>query len=348
MAERIPVTSETVSTFLKREMTGSTYHLMYGLHLLSQPVFIATMDALLNSELAVEELIRMGGFTDAEAQLVLKQSLGSWVSPAVSIPTTGTDGFRYLTDTLGLSSLILAEVRNTNVRIPSTAVLGARVLLDEYGHANHEEVEAVFRDNILDKALDGKRLEEYLPQTVSDIHNLVIARSNVPRQELLAQLMSVSFSPLIDNGDTTVLEKLIQVGRRRSKVMSAPSLMMWIMSSVRPPDDVRLRMHQEAAERTLKGEFTYDEIISKLEMLETAIPSFVATGYTMNGLDFQLSVTDSAIAYHFDGNEELSERILIVKDAYEAFFSHRDRVRSFISNVLRGCQEYLIGLYPMK
>jgi hypothetical protein len=74
MAARIEVTTATVTNFLDKQMTRENYYLLYGLQLLPKDSYLAILDALLNNELQIEDLVRLGGFTAAEATLLLKES----------------------------------------------------------------------------------------------------------------------------------------------------------------------------------------------------------------------------------------------------------------------------------
>ena len=104
MAARIEVNAGTVRAYLDRAMTRENYHLMYGLHLLSKDRFRGIMDALINGDLQPEDLVRLGSFSDDEADVLLSESLSGWTSGSVATPTAGTDGYQYLTRTLGVDA----------------------------------------------------------------------------------------------------------------------------------------------------------------------------------------------------------------------------------------------------
>ena len=343
MADRVAVTAESVRAYLDREMTGDNYHLMYGLHLLSRDRFTAVMDALMNGELQLEELVRLGGFTNNEADLLLRETLGSWVSPAVAEPRTGEDGYAYLSETLGMGALVRAAA-TAPARTPVGRLLGATVVIGKGGHSGTDEVEAIFADRILEPALAGLPMSVYLPETADEIRALPMVNSTAGRQDFLWGLSRVALSPIMGSG--TVLEKLVSVGRRRSKIITAPGLAEWVMSETRPASDTRLLMHREAAERTIAGPYTLAEISAKLDRVYAAVPSFVATGRTLSRLDFQLTVARNALIAHFPDESELVERVSVATDALQALFDHRDRLRAFALRVLEGCSKNLLGEYP--
>ena len=347
MAERTPVTAASVRAYLDREMSGDNYHLMYGLHLLSRDRFVAVMDALMNGDLQIEELVRMGGFTNAEADLLLRETLGSWVSPAVAEPRTGEDGYAYLSDELGLGSLVTAAAQAA-ARTPVGRLLGASVRIGPGGHSGLDEVEAIFADRILEEALAGLPLAVYLPSSEVQVRALPIAAGDDEAREARASalwgLCRVTLAPLMEAG--TVLERLVAVGRRRSRILSAPGLAEWVMSETRPAGDTRLLMHREAAERTMLGPFTRSDITAKLDAFFSAVPSFVATGRSMSALDFQVAVCRAAAARHFPDDAEIAERVSTASDALQALFDHRDRLRGFALRVLDGCARNLLGEYP--
>ena len=343
MADRVAVTAESVRAYLDREMTGDNYHLMYGLHLLSRDRFTAVMDALMNGELQLEELVRLGGFTNNEAYLLLRETLGSWVSPAVAEPRTGEDGYAYLSETLGLGAMVRAAA-TAPARTPVGRLLGAVVTVGKGGHSGTEEVEAIFIDRVLDQALAGLPLSVYLPETAGQVRDLPMAGSTLTRRDVLWGLARVTLSPIMET--STVLEKLVSVGRRRSKILTAPGLAEWVMSETRPANDTRLLMHREAAERTIRGHYTLDEIVTKLDGIYSAVPNFVGTGRTFSRLDFQTAVVRAALTTHFPDEAELVERVSVVSDVLQAMFDHRDRLCAFALRVLEGCSKNLIGEYP--
>ena len=343
MAERIQVTPERVKSYIDENLSGDNYHLFYGLHLLSRERFSAVMDALLNGELQVEELVRLGGFSDAEADQLLAESLGSWVSPAVAIPAVGSDGYVYLTGTLGLGSMIRAsELAEAGASIGR--VLGASVRVGRGGHESIEAVEAIFTASILPAALDGRELRLYLPSSEYEVAELPILNSDLQRKQFLRDIASGILAPLMGSG--SVLSKLLAVGSRRPGLSSAPGLAQWVLADPRPAGNTRLLVHREAALRTVRGAYTRTEIDEMLSGVLAARPGHIATGNLVSSLDFRTRLASAAAAFHFPSDAELALKASMAVDVMNAIYDHRDRLRGFILRVIDGCSGLLVGTYP--
>jgi hypothetical protein len=343
VSERIQVTPESVKEYIDANLSGDNFHLFYGLHLLSHDRFSALMDALINGELQVEELVRLGGFSDAEADALIAESLGSWVSPAVAIPATGSDGYAYLSDELDLGWMVQDAAVAGN-GIPVGRVLGVSIRVGRGGHTSIEEVDSIFATSVLPDALVGQELRIYLPSTVEEIMELSIPGADDARRQFLSDIAPGILAPLMGSGP--VLSKLLTVGTRRPGLSSAPGLAQWILSDAWTVGNVRLLMHREAALRTTLGPYTRSEIDGMLDAVLASRPGYVATMNHLNSLYFKAKVAAFAAMHHFPSDVELADKASKVVDVLDALNDHRDRLRYFLIRVVEGCSGILIGTYP--
>ena len=341
MAERIPVTKDAVEGYLAKEMNGTNYHLLFGLHYLSREYFLAIMDALLNGDLAVEELTRLGDFSDESADRLLKESLQSWVSPVTSQPNAGEDGFAYLSKTLNIFYQSSESVETT---ITSNNILRASVKLGKNGHADIDEVARIFDTNVLPTVLKGRNLAEFLPASIDDVELFPLRNSDAARLTFLKEIYT-DFINTFNLEETHVVSHIFKVGLQRSTLQKNNGFTAWVMEDINSEASFRFRFNREASERTVRGQYTIADIESKLSQLEAFKFNFIASAWNHNEARFQVKVVEAAITHHFDGDNSLKERILIVKDTLDAVFAHKERLKEFFSSTFLSCQRFMIGSF---
>lgn len=339
MAARIEVNAGTVRAYLDRAMTRENYHLMYGLHLLSKDRFRGIMDALINGDLQPEDLVRLGSFSDDEADVLLSESLSGWTSGSVATPTAGTDGYQYLTRTLGVDA---ADPDTLAVGIAPRRVIAAQVIVGDQGHSSLAEVEAVFRDRVLPVALANLTVTEYFPAPA----DIPCPNQDAARRARMETWASSLLGPLEGPDDATLLRRLIPVGLEHCALRESPGLAEWLLRMPRPAPGTKLLVHREAAVRSSVGEYTEPQLAEILDRCEAAVPHHYSTTQEMAVLDFEVRLARLAIAHHFPGNAELTARAQVMADVLDGLHAHRDRLRAFIGRVLGGCEQYLIGDYP--
>ena len=339
MAARIEVNAGTVRAYLDRAMTRENYHLMYGLHLLSKDRFRGIMDALINGDLQPEDLVRLGSFSDDEADVLLSESLSGWTSGSVATPTAGTDGYQYLTRTLGVDA---ADPDTLAVGIAPRRVIAAQIIVGDQGHSSLAEVEAVFRDRVLPAALANLTVAEYFPAPA----DIPCPNQDAARRARMETWASSLLGPLEGPDDATLLRRLIPVGLEHCALRESPGLAEWLLRIPRPAPGTKLLVHREAAVRSSVGEYTEPQLAEILDRCEAAVPHHYSTTQEMAVLDFEVRLARLAIAHHFPGNAELTARAQVMADVLDGLHAHRDRLRAFIGRVLGGCEQYLIGDYP--
>lgn len=339
MAARIEVNAGTVRAYLDRAMTRENYHLMYGLHLLSKDRFRGIMDALINGDLQPEDLVRLGSFSDDEADVLLSESLSGWTSGSVATPTAGTDGYQYLTRTLGVDA---ADPDTLAAGIAPRRVIAAQIIVGDQGHSSLAEVEAVFRDRILPAALANLTVAEYFPAPA----DIPCPNQDATRRARMETWASSLLGPLEGPDDATLLRRLIPVGLEHCALRESPGLAEWLLRMPRPAPGTKLLVHREAAVRSSVGEYTEPQLAEILDRCEAAVPHHYSTTQEMAVLDFEVRLARLAIAHHFPGNAELTARAQVMADVLDGLYAHRDRLRAFIGRVLGGCEQYLIGDYP--
>ncbi len=345
MAERTEVTSQSVREYLDRTMTRDNYHLLYGLHLLSRDKFMGVMDALMNGDLQPEELVRLGSYTDAEADALLEQVLTGWTVKSVAAPQVGTEGYAYLTRTLGVVAYTMDAAYATD-GIPPRRLTAAKVAVGRRGHASLEEVEAIFRRDVLPTALNGVTVQSYLPADESELIVLPVANSDDARLERLVDWYGPVLRPLLGPDDATLLRRLIPVGEEYCALRECPGLAEWVLRSPRPGRGSKLFLHREAAVRSASGEYTLDELVALVAELEGSSLDPVGTANKLTVIEFKATVAAAALAYHFPEESELIGRVEVLRDVLDAMHSHRVRLRAFAKRVLAGCTQCLIGDYP--
>lgn len=343
MGGRIAVTPESVREYLGRAMTRDNYHLMYGLHFLSRDRFLAVMDALINGDLEPEELVRLNGFTDEDADALIASVLSGWTSGPVAVPSAGTAGYVYLTQTLGLVGP--AEPTAVGAVAPHRFA-GASVEVGPGAHASADEVEGIFRDLVLPAALDGLPLGYYLPADATAAAAIPVPNQDAARATHIGRLAASVYAPILGPDGPGLLGRFIQVGRTPCALRAAPGLTEWLLRAPRPGAGTKLLLHREAGARTALGEYRLEELEVWLEACETALPDHVGTARALTGLAFRTAVVASAAAHHFPERADLAERAAALGDALRALDDHRDRLRGFARRLLAGCEQHLIGTYP--
>ena len=346
MATRTAVTADTVRAYLGTAMNRDNYHLFYGLHLLSADRYKAVMDALINGDLQPEELVRLGGFTDAEADALVGQTLSGWTSQAVAAPSTGTNGYAYLTQTLGLSAAAMDRGTEDATSVPPHRFAAARVEVGPGAHSSLDEVEGYFRQRILPDCLQGLAVGDYVPQSAAACAEIPVPNQDEVRATLVYRFASEVYAPLIGADDATLLRRFVPVGLEACALRENPGLAEWLLRTPRPAPGTKLLLHREAAVRSAQGEYTLDELNALVESCEAATPGFYATARVLTALSFQADLAAAALAHHFPAETELAGRIAVVRDALTGLTDHRDRLRGFAKRILSGCEKNLIGTYP--
>jgi hypothetical protein len=345
MAARTEVTAQSVREYLDRTMTRDNYHLLYGLHLLTRDRFVGVMDALMNGDLQPEELVRLGSYTDAEADALLSQVLTGWTVKSVAAPEVGTEGYAYITQTLGVAAFTMDPIAATD-GISPRRLTAARVAVGRRGHASLDEVEGIFRDRILPGALDGLPVSAYLPADESDLMGVPVTNSDDARIERLVDWLGPVLRPLIGPDDATLLRRLIGVGDEHCALREAPGLAEWILRAPRPGQGSKLLLHREAAVRSASGQYTLDELAAIVSELEESSLDHVGTANKLTVIEFKATVARAALVLHFPGEGELIRRSAVLIDVLDAMHLHRVRLRAFAKRVLAGCERHLIGDYP--
>lgn len=345
MAARIAVTALTVKDYLDRTMTRDNYHLMYGLHLLTHERYTAVMDALLNGDLQPEELVRLGGFSDAEADALLTTVMAGWTAPSVAIPSAGTTGYSYLTTTLGLQPYSLDPVAAGTPLSPHR-LAGATVVVGRQGHASLEEVESIFRSRIAEPALAGLDVAAYIPASADGVRALPVPNQEPIRSERLAAWLAPVIAPLMGPDDATLLRRIVPVASEECSLRESPGLAEWLLRTPRPGPGTKLLLHREAAVRSALGEYTLTELGALVAELETTELDHVGTAVKVTLLEFRVRLAAAIAAHHFPLETALTGRIDVLRDALDGMHDHRDRLRGFIARVLNGCEQHLLGDYP--
>ena len=345
MAARTEVTAQSVREYLDRTMNRDNYHLLYGLHLLSRDRFVGVMDALMNGDLQPEELIRLGAYTDAEADALLGQVLTGWTVKTVAAPEVGTEGYAYLTRTLGVLAYTMDPVPAGDAVSPRR-FSAANVAVGRRGHASLEEVEGIFRNQILEGALAGLSLAALLPEDESDLITVPIANADDARIERLIDWLGPVLRPLLGPDDASLLRRLIPVGKEHCALRESPGLAEWLLRSPRPGLGSKLLLHREAAVRSASGEYALDELTATVSELEGASLDHVGTANKLTVIEFKATVARAALVHHFPEEVELIGRLDVIKDVLDAMHQHRTRIRAFAKRVLAGCEQHLIGDYP--
>jgi hypothetical protein len=287
--------------------------------------------------------VRLGGFTAAEATLLLKETLGSWTNTSVAQPVVGLDGYAYLTEDLGLQSL-LGLPTETPLFTTAELIAASITIGGVNGHRNEAEVEKIFRDNILDSALAGLPLAVYLPGNDIEFKSLACPNNDTLRHNQMWSWVSGMYSELIQADDGLLLRRLITIGSIESVFRRTPGLAGWIAESSRPALDMQLRVHREAGVRSIEGHYTDSDITALITACENATPSVIGTSNSLSELDFNISLIGGYLAAN--PNASLYTRYSILKDALQGIYDHRDKLRGFVSRVITGCMAYLLGVYP--
>ena len=277
-------------------MTKDNYHLLYGLHLLSKSSYLAIFDALLNNELQIEDLVRLGGYTDAEATKLLNETLGSWTNSSVSVASAGTDGYSYLMQTLGLASK-LDDIALDIPLFTTNTLAGSHITIGGVnGHANQDEVEGIFNTYILDSALEGLPYNTYIPLDESEFRNLACPNKDIARQNQMWLWGNGIYDALLIPDDGYTLRKLISVGIYDSVFKLQNGLAGWVAESTRPASDLQLRIHREAASITVNGIYTDSQIEDMIEFCESTRPDMNSTSNSISELDFKISIIGGYLA----------------------------------------------------
>ena len=330
---RIPVTPDTVAAFLSRHVRDTNYHFFYGLHLLGHDRFTRVADGLLNGDFQPEELIRLGAFTDAEADAFLEEVGGHWVG--LGRPGVGSDAYAYLTRTLGLADVVRAAAdaipgpnphRVAGIRIP----IGGTA-----GHATADAVRAQFGRTVLPAMVAAGG--NFLPTTGA-------ALAALGATALFARWADEAFGALIDgSGDPAAL--FLGLGDQPSGVSLVPGLLQWIAEESRPSPRIALMLRREAAQRSALASPVYGpaELEDMVAELEASSLSPVGTSRIVASLDFRWRVASAALA---GGTGGLVDRAAAVGTALDELHAHRDRLRSALRAMLATAPTTIYGHYP--
>ena len=330
---RIPVTPDAMAAYLERNVSDTNYHFFYGLHLLGHDRFVRVADGLLNGDFQPEEMIRLGSFTDAEADAFLEESSGHWVG--LGAPGVGSDGYAYLTRTLGLGSL-LREAADARSGPAPGRVAGVRIPIGgSAGHASADSVREQFGRLVLPsmRAAGG----DFLPTSHA-------ALSRLGTSALFSRWAGETFGALVEwASDPTSL--FLGLGDEPSLISRVPGLLQWVAEEPRPSPRAALLLRREAAARSTRSDPAYDdeELDDMLDGLETAVLSPSGTSRLVAALDFRSRLAAAALAGRTDA---LAGRAAAVALALGELHAHRDRLRAALTAMLGVAPRTLYGHYP--
>jgi hypothetical protein len=344
MTGRVEVTSLTVKRYLDQIINRDNYYFLYSLHFLSREDFVLILDLLLNNELRIEDLIKLNDFSPLSVRTLIQENHGNWTNSAVREPNVALNGYEYLVNTLGLTTLIQSAL-TPSFGNPIAKLLETEIYIGDNGHSDLEEVDRIFRNRVLPEALNGLALRVYLPESIRD--TLAFPLMNSDQVDLIDHWGTPLLEPIIGVDTGVLITRLITAGVTQSNLRKSPGLSEWLYTMSRPSPDVILQIHREAVERTKFGRYTRDEIDACLDDYMSYQVDFIATSHKMSILDTKLQIMKQAILIEFPDDEELNLKYSMINTVLETLFGFRNRFRVFLDRILIGCSENLIGYYPI-
>jgi hypothetical protein len=303
------------------------------------------MDVLINGELQPEELIRLGSFSDDEANTIITSSSGNWWNKIANPSSTvSLNGYNYLINTLGLINeitLALNAVSGEKVSL----LLNSYISIGPNGHVDQAEVEYIFKNRILLPSLNSIPYEYIFPSNATEFKNIPISNRTVDKENLVLYWGESMLSPLFFNLSSFSLNKILSVGNVDSVFRVYPSLAEWIFTDPFPSYNTKILLQREASERTLFGSYTYNDLIDKANHLISYQPDYISTGSKLSYLYTQIKILDAATTTLFPSDSILTDKVNLLKDSFQAIINHRNRIRTFLNSVIANCQIHLIGKY---
>lgn len=315
MTRRIEVTPASIAAFIASNATDQNCHLLFGLSHLSESLFRTVFDGLLNRDFMVEELIQLGGFTNAEAEAFVAARIGSWGNLSALSSRVDTGGYAYLTRTLGLSDLFI-QADAANERVWPVAVhAGLIVPIGVDGYPEQSDAEDKFDALVLSDALNGLPRASVLPATPAEY---ALIGGSLFQRWARSLFGALEVHPLYIVAGTT------QVPNVLSTVV--PSVGSWLCTESMPAQRVKVAVRREAAVRstTPSPEYTTAEIgaIYNRLIMQTLEP--VGVAQQMAELEVSLTIGRAVNAALFDE----------IFSAFNQLIAHRLRVRTFLERAL--------------
>ncbi len=355
---RIPVNSTTVSTYLAGVLTAENYQLFYGLHLLPDAEFGSIMDALLNGDCQPEELVRLGSFSQAEADTFIQSVLGNWTGVGVMTPTVGTDGYYYLTQTLGLET-VLQGVAAPPVTVagPDPArFLGVRLYAGAPGdsYVSADAINQIFLNSVMPAALPPNPFNAVFPGGPGDVLTYILNGVTDPGAISIVQAWYAGiFQPLTGASSSTLCSTLFQINDDLSIPFAAnPGLAQWVLAEPEVPPMAKLLLLREAAVRSANGDYATTDIEAGLAGLQALTPGTVGTSRDMAFAYFWTQCMTAAVANLLaasPGDPTLTAYQVAIQSfsiAYTAISNYRLLLRGFLGAAYTGIQQAIQGNYP--
>lgn len=343
---RLQVTAFNLQQFISKNINAANAPLLFSLHLLDNESFNEIADALINREIQIEELSRLGGFSQEEVTQFISQILGNWTNKLVANPVAGTDGFAYL-KSLGLDNL--SEGMDDPSAIPARVMTSTVLLTGKNGYGTTQEVLAAFALKVVSTSLAGRTFASVFPSSDQDLMNLPVTRADAYRRATLKKWVKSVFSSLVSPSPTvgTVGSLVFNVSLNGcSAFLLNPGLANWVFTAPRTYPGMQRLLYAEAARRTVKGAYTVQEVETMLNKVEVAQPGPVSTEYVLADLDFTLRICKAVLAGTMGASRpDLVEKAQALYDALDALYEHRLRVREFCKNARALCMTIFRGSY---
>jgi hypothetical protein len=332
---RLAVNQENVSSYISRTLSANNQHLLYGLTLLPRALWAQIMDGLINYEISVEDLIRLGSFTKSEAEAFIWQNLWNWSNPALANPVIGTTGYAYL-DELGLLPLLnqaaAGQTSRLSLQIATNEVQVGGV------YPTRASIIASFEDDVLPIALDGNDLSSLFPVSAGEINALCPTEA-----VLFTYIFGAIFTPFSEVTEANAATAILNIPPDLGILASHPGLSHWLLAEPRPSSMTHLLYHREAADRNVSGEHDLASLTSIVETLEASQINIAATTVLASKFDFNLALA-KAVSTHLGGTA-LDSRIASLETANTAIYAYRDALRIFVLSAFEQSSRRFPGFY---
>jgi len=348
------VTPEQLTSFLRANLTGRNYALLHGLQALKKAEFTAIVTALYNRDITIQDLGRLGAFTEEEVTDFMNNFMVPWTSPFVSNPGVyASDGYATIT-AIGLVPVIqeARDAANLGAR-PFEMIRDTRLRWGagtQYG--SFADLLAVWTNVVMPAALTAVpagTIGEVFPSSMAAVKALPINNSDATRQTMLWDWYKTLLAPIAPSPGAgapvtaeAVMRALFGVNDDDSIFRLNPSMAEFILGARRPYRDFPLLTFREAMARTASGSYTGPELIARVAAAVARSPSHVRASRDVSEIEFDLRVARKWSTFAASTVTNLTQ----AEDALDALYLHRDRIRRFAEGAYNACRGAIFAPYP--
>jgi hypothetical protein len=347
MSYYVPTTEEW-ELYLQKEITSNNYFIFHGLLTLSQEDLKIVSGALINGDITIPDLHRLGSFTTEEIQVSVSSIITQWDNKKISSGLTETSGYNYL---LSLDNLndFFEEIKET-AKLGKISVNTVRDVEFSYGENTSYSDKTELLTNWItfgnpEGLLNANKtlITEVFPLDEAGVRLLPINNSDLERQDLLWKWYSDIFTPILAlDTSEKIFDFLYSSNNVIGKLRILPSLVEFVIGSRIPYYDSQLQLHQEAIARSALGEYSLLEMEAKVEEIKNSSISSIRMTRDLSEINFQLKV----IRAWCTETSNIITGLSLCEDVLLALYTQKTVIKNYIEGCYLGCKSNLVGIYP--